>query len=205
MKHHYALTSLVLSALLLIATTVSATSERQSEASQSLNKQRLGEQLAANAPQCGRFEQTRWLADLDTQLDSRGVFQRRDDALIWHTRSPVNDRLELSADDPQLPIGLQVMLPVFNGLLSGDWQALERYFSVTLEGQLNDWQAQLTPKGSRLAERLDTLQVSGTSSVDNVEIGFTGGDRLELALTPSNCDRLSDQSSAKQIPRKPHA
>lgn len=150
----------------------------------------LAERLTDHALQCGRFEQTRWLADLETQLDSRGTFQRHQQALIWQTTVPIEDRVVLSPDNEALPLSFQIMLPVFNGLLSGDWQALERHFTVKLGGTLNDWQADLTPKEAAVGERLSHLMVSGDRHVERVELAFASGDRMTLNLTAASCQAL---------------
>lgn len=155
----------------------------------------LAERLAANAPQCGRFEQSRWLADLDTRLDSRGHFQRREEGLVWQTTAPVQDRVVLSADNEDLPRGFQVIAPVFSGLVSGDWQALERHFTIELSGELEAWRASLTPNETAVAERLTQLRVSGSRQVERVELEFSDGDRLELTLSPIACESLDEDDS----------
>ena len=152
----------------------------------------LAARLADNAPQCGRFEQTRWLADLDSQLESRGTFEHQDAGLVWQTTSPINDRVVLSADNDELPMGFQAVAPVLGGLLSGDWQALERYFAIELSGTQDEWQATLTPSEANIAQRLDHLMVHGNQQVERVEIAFTNDDRLELALSGADCERLED-------------
>lgn len=156
----------------------------------------LAERLAAHAPQCGRFEQSRWLADLDTRLDSRGHFQRHEDGLVWQTTAPVNDRVVLSEGNDDLPRDFQVIAPVFSGLVSGDWRALERHFTIELSGELEEWQANLTPNETTVAERLTQLRVSGNRQVERVELEFTDGDRLELSLAPIACESLGESDSA---------
>lgn len=156
----------------------------------------LAKRLSAHAPSCGRFEQSRWLADLDTRLDSRGTFRRQADGLIWQTLSPIEDRLRLSDDNDALPPGLRLMLPVLTGLLSGDWQALEPHFKVELDGVLEDWQAELVPIDAAVGERLAHLTVSGGERVERVELAFASGDRLTLTLTATPCRSLDDGDSA---------
>ncbi|EPC01168.1 hypothetical protein L861_11375 [Litchfieldella anticariensis FP35 = DSM 16096] len=157
---------------------------------------KLAERLATHAPSCGRFEQSRWLADLETQLDSRGHFRQREDGLVWQTTAPVQDRVVLSEDNDDLPLGFQVIAPVFSGLLSGDWQALERHFTIELSGELKDWRARLVPKDVAVGERLTQLLVSGHQQVEQVELEFADGDRLNLTLTPAACENLDDGDPA---------
>lgn len=156
----------------------------------------LAERLAVNAPQCGRFEQSRWMADLDTQLDSRGYFEHQQDGLVWQTTAPINDRVILSEDNDELPTGFQVIAPMLGGLLSGDWQLLERHFTIELSGEQQNWQAKLTPKEASVAERLTQLHVQGSQQVDEVEIDFANDDRLSLTLTAADCDSLDDSDPA---------
>lgn len=157
----------------------------------------IAERLAAHAPQCGRFEQSRWLADLDTQLNSQGYFEQTTNQLVWQTTAPVQDRVLLSEANDDLPLGLQVIAPALTGLLSGDWRALERLFTIELSGAPEAWQARLTPKEASVAERLTQLQVHGTQHVEQVELEFANADRLTLILTATPCDVLE---SADALP-----
>lgn len=152
----------------------------------------LAERLAVHAPSCGRFEQARWLADLEARLDSRGHFERKENGLVWQTTAPVRDRVILSEDNDDLPLGFQVIAPVLGDLLSGNWQGLERHFTIELSGTQEDWQARLTPNDTNVAERLSQLLVHGRQQVEQVELEFADGDRLDLALTAADCERLED-------------
>lgn len=157
----------------------------------------LAERLADHAPQCAGFEQSRWLADLEVRLDSRGHFRRQDNALVWYTTAPVADRLYLSEESDDLPMSFRVLLPVFTGLLSGDWQALEHHFTIALGGELDEWRADLTPIDPALGEHLSQLVVHGGERVERLAIAFRDGDRLELSLTPVDCESLDDGNAAQ--------
>lgn len=161
-----------------------------------LDSAALGAQLAEHSPACNRFEQTRWLADLEAELASSGYFQRSEQQLVWHTLTPVDSRLVLDADNPDLPLAYQVILPVLTGLLSGDWAALQQHFSVDLQGQLEAWQASLTPTDAAVAERLQRLQVSGAEQVRELQIRFVSGDLMNLQLSPADCATLPGNSGA---------
>ncbi|QNI04351.1 hypothetical protein HXW73_16170 [Halomonas sp. SH5A2] len=156
----------------------------------------LADRLAEHAPQCGRFEQSRHLADLDTQLDSRGHFQQREEGLVWQTTAPVQERVVMSEDNADLPAGFQVIAPVFSGLLGGHWQALEEHFTIELSGELENWQATLTPNETSVSERISQLVVSGNQQVEQVALAFTNDDRLDLTLTAVPCDDLDDGDSS---------
>lgn len=149
--------------------------------------QALSEQLAEHAEPCGRFEQSRHLADLDTTLESRGIFRRDGERLIWETQSPIEDRVVLGPDNPELPPQLQTILPIFDGLLAGNWQALSRHFTLHLEGTLSAWHADLAPKDAAVRSRLTRLAVGGGQQVETIKLDFDNGDALTLSLSPHEC------------------
>ncbi|MDI5934611.1 LolA family protein [Halomonas kalidii] len=157
----------------------------------------LAERLSSHAPQCATFEQTRWLADLEASLKSRGYFQREADGLSWHTLSPIQESLHLSEESDELPMSFQLILPVFTGLLAGDWQTLERHFTIVLEDERDGWRADLTPIDPALGEHLSQLVVQGGERVEQLDITFRDGDRLELSLTPVDCASLDDGNAAQ--------
>ena len=146
--------------------------------------------LADNLANCANFEQRRWMADLDTQLVSAGYFLRQGDGLIWQTTSPVSDRVHLSPDDPDLPMSLEVMLPVLTGLLAGDWQALRQHFAITQTGEPDAWQARMTPLDDAVATRLESIRVNGGTQIEHLELAFVNDDRVDIQLTPADCAAL---------------
>ncbi|MEH6493815.1 LolA family protein [Halopseudomonas sp.] len=161
-----------------------------------LDSTTLGAQLAEHSPQCSHFAQTRWLADLEAELASSGYFQRSEQGLVWHTLTPVDSRLVLNADNPDMPLAYQVILPVLTGLLGGDWAALQQHFALQLQGELSDWRAELTPIDDAVAERLQLLQVRGGEQVEQLQIDFVSGDRMTLQLSAADCAALPGASSA---------
>ena len=147
----------------------------------------LLEHLRSNAPECGEFEQSRWLADFDMHLNSRGTFERQANGLIWRTLHPVQSDVMLSENNSDLPLGYQAMLPVFNGLLAGDWQSLDQYFSTQLNGTPKAWRAQLTPRNKQVAAQLTDLVVEGAAQLEHIAVAFSDGDRMDIHLTTIPC------------------
>lgn len=177
-------------ALMLVAAAPAAQAEDASAA----------ELPAIELAQCARFAQEREMADLDTTLKSAGYFLRRDDALIWQTTRPVNDRVRLAADNPELPRALKMMLPVLTGLLDGNWEALQEHFAVKRPDAERDtpdaWQARLTPLDDAVAERLERIDAAGGERVERLAMAFTNGDRVTIRLTPADCDALAGETQA---------
>lgn len=153
---------------------------------------------AIELSQCARFTQEREMADLDTTLKSTGYFLRRDDALIWQTTRPVDDRVRLAADNPELPGAMKAMLPVLIGLLDGNWEALQEHFAVKRPDAERDtpnaWQARLVPLDDAVAERLERIDAAGGERVETLKIRFANADRITLRMTPVDCATLAAET-----------
>lgn len=147
----------------------------------------LARQLATNSPECGQFSQSRWLADFEIAIESSGTFMRRDEAIIWRTETPVATEVHLSADNPDLPPGFRLVLPVMTALLGGEWERLQTHFAIDASGELADWSAQLTPLDERVAARLPLIRVTGNQVLETIQMHFADGDRLDLHLASTRC------------------
>lgn len=143
--------------------------------------------LRSNAPDCGRFEQSRWLADFEMYLNSSGEFQRLANGLIWRTTEPVTSEVALTADNPELPLGYQAILPVFNGLLGGNLDSLDEYFSSRLNGTTAAWRAELTPRNEQVATQLTGLVIEGAGQLEHIAVTFADGDRMDIQLIANIC------------------
>ncbi|QEM80529.1 LolA-related protein [Halomonas binhaiensis] len=169
-----------------------------SGANASLDLAELSQRLSEKAPECVEFQQQRWLADLGTQVDSQGYFQRQPQGFIWQTLAPVNDRVVLTPDNPDLPPGLKTMLPVLSGLLQGNWASLEQHFSIDLQGSIKQWNTTLTPSDDVVSERLEQIQLNGADRIDQLHLDFRNGDRLMLELSAVSCSDVIGQGSGEQ-------
>ena len=144
-------------------------------------------QLRASAPDCGRFEQSRWLADFEMHLNSSGEFRRLPEGLLWRTTQPVLSEVALTADNPDLPLGYQAILPVFNGLLAGNLDSLDAYFNTRVSGSPDQWRAELSPLNEQLATQLTGLVIQGAQQLEQISVSFGDGDRLQIRLFASAC------------------
>lgn len=147
----------------------------------------LARQLASHSPECGQFRQIRWLADFEIDIESTGTFRRTEEGIIWRTETPVETEVRLSADNPDLPPGFHLVLPVMTALLGGDWERLNEHFQIDVSGELAAWSAELTPLDSRVAAQLPLLRVAGGQLLENIEMIFADGDRLSLNLSAVEC------------------
>lgn len=152
--------------------------------------------LAATPDLQGRFVQQRHLADLDTDLTSRGRFRyQRETRVVWILEQPVEDRLVFTpADAGQLGEAgsesgddrrRQQAATLLMNLLDGDWQALEARFAITLEGDAESWQATLEPRQDALRRYLSRIRLAGGRYVERLAMHAANGDVLTV--------RFSDQ------------
>ncbi|GEN25445.1 hypothetical protein HCU01_33940 [Halomonas cupida] len=170
----------------------------ETQAADDLDAERLATQLARQAPACVSFEQQRWIAELESEVTSSGYFHRLPEGLVWQTLKPIEDRVLLSADNPDLSTGMRALLPILSGLLEGDWSKLEQHFDIALEGSMDAWHTTLKPRDSMVAEHLDNIALEGGVRLDQMDIQFTSGDRLALVLEPVACSSLPKTATTQE-------
>lgn len=140
----------------------------------------------------GRFEQQRYLADLDTSLASSGHFTyQRGERVVWVLEAPVEDRLIFTPDsasaldessDTHNDRRRDQVAAMFLRLLGGDWQALAGRFEIAIEGDADDWRVNLTPKSAALRERITGIELRGGRYLEHLELHAANDDVLEVRL-----------------------
>jgi hypothetical protein len=79
---------------------------------------------------------------------------------------------------------ISALIESIRGTLAGDGPALERYYSIQIQGTVQSWQMLLIPKEARLQTIVDSIRVAGAGAeirtVDTVE---HGGDRTVMTIT----------------------
>lgn len=69
--------------------------------------------------------------------------------------------------------------------LAGDRAALERYFTVSLEGNLGSWTLQLAPRDATVARSVQQVRIRGErDAIRDVEIRQSDGDRSLVTIGP---------------------
>ena len=147
---------------------------------------RLGETRAIE----GRFEQQRYLADLDTTLASRGHFvYERAERVVWVLEEPVKDRLVLTPDSASAldepgsdDRRRDQVAALFLRLLGGDWQALAERFEIAIDGDAESWRVTLTPRAAALRERIATIELRGGRYLEHLTLHAANDDVLEVRL-----------------------
>ena len=153
----------------------------------------------------GRFVQTRRLQGFARPLVTEGRFVLASgQGLIWRAEKPFAITTVMSAaglvqetrgtETLRLPAArlplLARLYDMLGGALGGDWQAMERDFTVLRTGETASWQVVLTPRiTDNTAMPFQTITARGGCFVDAVDLTKPGGDvdRLEFldqALAP---------------------
>lgn len=166
----------------------------------------LQARLAATPDIAGRFEQTRYLADLDTELVSRGRFRyERATRVIWILETPVDKRLVFTPQDATHLDGTgkdrrrQQAAELLLSLLDGDWRALEQRFQITLAGDAKAWRVDLVPRQQAVRQRLDSIQLAGGRYLQTLRLRAANDDTLNVTFSdqrPLDADRPQDGESA---------
>jgi hypothetical protein len=67
--------------------------------------------------------------------------------------------------------------------LAGDLPALERYYTISLQGDAGDWQITLEPKEKRLRELVKLIRIAGRgTSIRTIVSEQSDGDRSEMSI-----------------------
>lgn len=146
------------------------------------------------------FKQTRRLASMKTPLVSTGVANVKPGRVDWRVVKPVDVRLTITPGKitqsvqggPAQAVGPASADPFLRSsgmfeLLTGDYAALRRYYTVT-GGPASPggaWKLSLKPKDASLARFLSTIEISGCSRAEAVTIRQANGDTIAIEMGAS--------------------
>lgn len=154
-------------------------------------------QLAQHPHGEALFTETQYLAILDQPVESSGELRFIPPSrLEKRTLKPRSETMVLDGDTLTLERGrrkqvLQLkdypevagMIESIRATLAGDRQALERVYHLALDGGLENWTLELTPRDPRIGAVIARIRVSGTRSVvRSVEIVQADGDRSLMQI-----------------------
>ncbi|MGO1692867.1 MAG: outer membrane lipoprotein carrier protein LolA [Marinobacter sp.] len=156
----------------------------------------LGEQASAASLE-GKFEQSKYIADLDTSLDSSGHFSFVvDEGLSWNIRKPVATNLRITPNEiveeqdgevvMRMGVDEQPMTraisEVFFAIFGGDWQALEERFTIHSVQEDARWIVELEPKDELLKSYLNAIKLQGSDYLEVLILSESNGDRTRIDL-----------------------
>ena len=146
------------------------------------------------------FTETKTLHALAAPIETSGtLFWRRPDRLEKITFPPHPERLALAGtrlslalgDQPPRDLDLASAPPVaglieaIRATLAGDLPALERHYSVGLEGDRAAWRLTLVPSDPEVARFLRSARIEGSGATPHrVTFAETNGDESDMRITP---------------------
>jgi len=157
----------------------------------------LSTQLAATPVVHGSFVQEKQLRGLPQPLRSTGRFVLdRSHGLLWLLETPIKQdyRIVQGGIDQRTgegwsairqQAGLAQQSRLFIAILQGDRTALERDFSLELNGSTQAWQLALTPRSGLLKQIFSTIRIGGARYVERIELQELQGDATVLRLSGS--------------------
>lgn len=133
----------------------------------------------------GTFSQSKYLAQLETSINSSGSFNYiRDKKIVWHTLTPINSTLELTPktmlsyqdgeqvnklDSDTNPV-VAVFSDIFFGVMTAQWQILEVYFSVSAEVSDGQWKATLVPVDESIGGFINKVTLEGDKYLQQITL-----------------------------------
>jgi len=166
------------------------------EAGTSVLQSLLGEQAKVESL-AGQFDQSKYIADLDTTLDSSGDFAfDADEGLRWNIQKPVPTQLRITADeiveeqDGEVVMRMDVddqpmtraISEVFFAIFGGNWDKLSERFTIRTLEDGSPWRYELTPKGDMLQSHLSSIELQGEAYLNALILRETNGDQTHIQL-----------------------
>jgi hypothetical protein len=151
------------------------------------------------------FVQTKQMAALKRPLMTTGrlVFSRQY-GVLWQIEKPfrmsyiIGDEriVEISSDGVRRERGLREVPGlaqvgrVFRALLGANTAALQEYFDIAVQGDVEQWQIELKPRQEQLAQFLTGMRLSGSRYVEEIRISEAGGDSTQIRLLKTQGDSV---------------
>lgn len=137
----------------------------------------------------GSFVQRRIITVLPMPLNSSGLFSYdREQGIHWQTLQPIESCLRITSSEvlvngdsfnnPGSAQFARILLSIF----SGQYEILLEQFSLDASGDEKRWQLILTPRNDLVATRLIQILISGTDTVELVEIQEINGDKRTISF-----------------------
>ncbi|MEN0038228.1 MAG: outer membrane lipoprotein carrier protein LolA [Cellvibrio sp.] len=179
-----------------------------SESSPKENADTLLAQLAQRSQQIqsleGTFAQQKTIAVLPVPLSSNGRFSfEQGKEVVWETLMPVQSRLTLTpggisfADakgEQKTPAqaqqaGAEIVAKIFMGVIAGELDSLQDYFTLAATGTATDWQIRLVPRSANLSAYIASIELRGGEYTEHLDIAEANGDKTYIVFTTNKVVR----------------
>lgn len=144
-----------------------------------------------------RFTERKTLAVLDTPVIMQGILSyRRPDYIKKEVLEPAHSVFEIDGDRLSVESAqgyhtfsldshplLRAFAAPYRAILAGDLNGLRQYYNIGLGGANDAWVMELTPKDSRVQERLTRITVTGNGSrITSIRIDESSGDSSLMTI-----------------------
>ncbi len=161
---------------------------------------KLMDLLRGQRPEKATFHETKHIAILERPVESSGELDfTRPDRLEKRTFGLNAERMVVDGEVLTIERGgrkqtlglrehpqIAVLIESIRGTLAGDRTALEKTYTMTLEGDMQSWRLMFRPKDAALATLVSRIRIGGTQAqVRRVEIDEADGDRSVMLVTPA--------------------
>jgi len=146
----------------------------------------------------GHFEQQKTIAVLPAPLKSHGhyVFTQGKE-VYWETLMPVQSRVLLTPEgisfsDPSgeqnapaqaQHAGAEVVAKMFMGVIAGELDSMQDYFTLTATGSASAWKIQMVPRSTNISAYITRIEVRGAEFTEQLEILEANGDKTLIIIT----------------------
>ena len=145
------------------------------------------------------FTERRQVAMLDQTLESSGKLSfEAPDTFVRETLKPRRERVAINGNTLTLSQGNRtrtmaldsapeaaVIVEAIRGTLTGNREALERNFKVSVSGNTQLWLLELVPRDARLRSQVISVRVAGQHGlVREVLVALPDGDRSVMSIDP---------------------
>jgi hypothetical protein len=159
----------------------------------------LMQQLAQARSGEAVFVEDRRVQQLDQTLRSSGRLSfTAPDTFVRETLKPSHEKLAVVGNQLTMSRGTRsrttlldsvpeaaVIVEAIRGTLTGNRQALERYFEISVNGSADQWQLDLVPREPRLRGQVAHLRLGGRNGqVREVQMTMADGDTSVMRIEP---------------------
>ncbi|UCH47346.1 MAG: outer membrane lipoprotein carrier protein LolA [Betaproteobacteria bacterium] len=159
----------------------------------------LMDELSRRSSGQAEFSETKYLAVLDEPIEQSGTLAFAPGRLEKFTQRPHAERMTVIGDDLTVEIGperkkrklrlhrypaLWGFIEGLRATLTGDLEALRRFYDIELHGSADDWELVLVPNRSEMSAVVRLVSIrGGFGRISIIEVVQESGDRSVMQIS----------------------
>eukprot|EP00919_Chromeraceae_sp_WS-2016_P001487 GHVR01003640.1.p1 GENE.GHVR01003640.1~~GHVR01003640.1.p1 ORF type:complete len:183 (+),score=7.53 GHVR01003640.1:567-1115(+) len=144
------------------------------------------------------FTQTRKFEGIDQSMVSTGTALIEGEVIVWTVTDPISIAMTITDTSitqsieggPDEPVGSTASIsPLLSqsgmfDLIKGDLDADSIQYDIEITDETDDgWTVALTPKSTKLAEIVSSIEISGCQALDHLTLRQASGDTVTVAFS----------------------